>query len=106
MINLNKVTGGFTLTNTDDFPADRLPHDIKLEIAYEVTKGNAFKKYSPHDFKLGNRDVIKCSGSSKSIKVLSSKHNVMEIQITDLPFQLSVTGFDSNRDLKIQVRQR
>ena len=106
LIHLNKVEGGFTLTNTDDFTDDKLPHEVKVEIAYEVAKGNAFKKYNPLDFKLGGRSEIKCTANTDNVKVISSKHNIMELEIKKLPFRLSVRGFDSNRDLKINVRQR
>jgi hypothetical protein len=106
LIHLNKVEGGFTLTNTDDFTDDKLPHEVKVEIAYEVAKGNAFKKYNPLDFKLGGRSEIKCTANTDNVEVISSKHNIMELEIKKLPFRLSVRGFDSNRDLKINVRQR
>ena len=38
------------------------------------------------------------------VKVLSAKHNTMELQVNQVPFQVQVHGFDSNRDLKVKVR--
>ena len=46
------------MSSTDDFKEEDLPHEVQVEIAYEVAKGNAFKKYSQHDFKLGGRSEI------------------------------------------------
>jgi hypothetical protein len=104
LFSLSKVEGGFTLTSTDDFTEDSLPREVKIEIAYEVPKGNAFKKYSPHDFKLGGKSGIECSVNRDSVKVISARQNVMQLEVISLPFRLTVKGFDPNRDLKIKVR--
>jgi hypothetical protein len=104
LYSISKITGGFTLTSTDALSEEKLPLELKIEIAYEVPSGNAFKKYSPHDFKIGNKDEINCSASKGSIRTISAKHNVLEIEVLSVPFKLSVCGFDENRDLKIKVR--
>ena len=103
LISLTKTAGGFALSSTENFTAEKLPHEIKVEVAYEVGKGNAFKRYSPHDFKLGKNGVSVAS-SEGGVKVISSKHNVMELLVNQVPFNLKVNGFDQNRDLKVKVR--
>lgn len=103
LISLTKTAGGFALSSTENFTAEKLPHEIKVEVAYEVGKGNAFKRYSPHDFKLGKNGVSVAS-SEGGVKVISSKHNVMELLVNQVPFNLQVNGFDQNRDLKVKVR--
>ena len=94
------------MSSTDDFKEEDLPHEVQVEIAYEVAKGNAFKKYSQHDFKLGGRSEIKCNAHSDHVKVTIPKHNTMELEIVKLPFRFSLRGFDTNRDLKVKVRKR
>ena len=103
LINISKIEGGFTLTSTADFTEDRLPHNVKVELAYEVSKGNAFKKYSPLDFMIG-KDILIDDSSIVNTKIHSADRNLMEIEITGLPFKLSVRGFDPNRDLKVKTK--
>ena len=103
IISLSQVPGGFVVASTSEFTDEHLPHEVKIEVAYEVGTGNAFKKYSPHDFKLG-KDGVKVTAANDKVKVLSAKHNTMELQINQVPFQVQVHGFDSNRDLKVKVR--
>ena len=105
LIALSKIDGGFTLNGTEDFTEDKLPREVKIEVAYEVSKGNAFKKYSPHDFKL-SRGEIKCTANKENVKVISSKHNLVELEVIKLPFRFSVKGFDPNRDVKVKVRHK
>ena len=93
--------------NPTELVQDLLEHlaqyEVKIEVAYEVGTGNAFKKYSPHDFKLG-KDGVNVAATHGKVRVLSAKHNTMELQVNQVPFQVQVNGFDSNRDLKVKVR--
>jgi hypothetical protein len=76
---------------------------VKIEIAYDVAKGNPFNKYSPHDFKLGKGSGIKSVGSAGT-RLVSGKENKLVLMINALPFKFTSTGFDQNRDLKISVK--
>ena len=91
LINISKIEGGFTLTNTADFTEDRLPRNVKIELAYGVSKGNAFKKYSPLDFKIG-KDILIDDSSIVNTKIHSADRNLMEIEITGLPFNWTAPG--------------
>jgi hypothetical protein len=102
LIKLTKRSSGFSITNTADFTDDRLPKEISVEAAYEVGKGNAFKKYDPNDFKVGSTGSIKIAGTA-NVKVVSARENKWVFNITGLPFQIDTTGFDQNRDLKVKV---
>jgi len=67
-----------------------------------VIKGNAFKKYSPHDFKVGKNGNISLS-ADKSLKLVSARENKWTFEINKIPFNFKATGFDENRDLKIKT---
>lgn len=102
LISISKVEGGFTICDTEYFTEDKLPKEVCLEVAYEVMRGNAFKKYSPHDFKVGKNGNISISKEGL-IRVVSARENKWVFEISEIPFKLKVTGFDKNRDLKVKV---
>ena len=102
LMQLSKVSGGFTVTNTDGFTTENLPREISIEVAYEVSRSNAFKKYSPHDFKVGKNGSVVLT-ATKSVRVISARENKWIFEITSLPFKLSAAGFDENRDLKVKI---
>ena len=72
-------------------------------MAYDVASGNPYKKYSPLDFKLGNRDAISIALSKDTAMLKSCKENSMELEVSGAPFKINVTGFDFNRDLKVKL---
>jgi hypothetical protein len=100
---ISQIKEGFHIDSTEDFSEENLPREVKIEAAYDVGSGNPFKKYSPHDFKVGKGGSIKL-GATKGTQVISSKENKWVLEINSLPFKLTATGFDENRDLKISVK--
>jgi len=100
---ISETHNGFTVVSAKDADPDRFPQNIKIEVAYDVATGNPFKKYNPLDFRLGKNGGINLSMSSDSAKVVSSKENIIRLEVTKLPFKFSAEGFDVNRDLKIKL---
>ena len=94
---------GFTVVSVSDADPKRFPQVVRIEVAYDVATGNPYKKYNPLDFKLGKNGGIKIEMTTKSAKVISSKENVIRLEVTNLPFKLNATGFDTNRDLKVKL---
>lgn len=95
---LKRTKQGFRLSARTE--AKKLPKEIDIEVAYDVRQGNPFKLYSHFDFEL-NKPPIRASG--KGIKASISKSNIIHIVIERPDFQLLLTGFDPNRDLKIRT---
>ena len=101
LFNVSRIDNGFTVSSADTFNKTALPREVTVYVAYDRSKGSPFKKYSPHDFVLGDSPInIECENLSKT-EILQNK---LKFTVDDLPFKLSVTGFDSNRDLKIKVQ--
>ena len=100
---ISEIHDGFTIASAKDADPDRFPQNIKLEVAYDVASGNPYKKYSPLDFKLGKNSGITLSMSKDSGKLISSKENIIKLEVTKLPFKFNAAGFDVNRDLKIKL---
>ncbi|WP_339670978.1 hypothetical protein [Dasania marina] len=102
LFNISKLEGGFSISNSEGLTEEKLPRQIIVEVAYEVSRGNAFKKYNVHDFKVGrNGGVGLIAGDT--VKVVSAKENKWIFEITEIPFKLQATGFDESRDLKVKV---
>jgi hypothetical protein len=98
-LELHRTKQGFRLSARPD--AVRLPKEIYLEVAYDVRQGNPFSKYDTFDFEL-NKSPIRISG--KGLNVTIAKPNILHLVLETREFQLLVTGFDPNRDLKIRTR--
>jgi hypothetical protein len=102
LLNLSPIHGGFTITNTDNFTKDMLPREVRIEAAYDVSRGNPFKKYSPHDFKVGSTGSVTVT-NAENVKTVSAKENKWIIEISDLPFKFTAAGFDENRDVRVKT---
>jgi hypothetical protein len=94
--------GGFRLKAGPGFAAISPPLRISVVVAYEMRRGNAFKKYDANDFRLEHDPVaVKTSGVSD----LRCSANRLEF-CADLPdFEVDVSGFDLHRDLKVRVEE-
>lgn len=102
LIDISKIDGGFSLTNTEHFSQEKLPREIAIEVAYEIGRGNSFKKYSHHDFTVGKGGGISVV-KTESVRIVTARENSWKFVVNALPFKLQATGFDGNRDLKIKV---
>lgn len=98
-LQMKRIKGGFRIFPHPD--AGRLPKVVTLEMAYDVRRGNPFKKYRAFDFEL-NRPPIRLKG--KGLTVTLKESNKLQIILEKKDFMLLVTGFDSHRDLRIKVR--
>ncbi len=96
---LSKVDGGFTITNDEGLTESKLPERLHIRAAYEVAKGNAFKRYSTHDFTVNSVKVK----TAENVKLVSAKENQWILEVTSIPFKFTVSGFDENRDLKVKT---
>jgi len=74
------------------------PQRAVVRVAYDCLRGNPFKRYRPWDFDLANM-TTSCLGC----RVIRCERN--EIEVSDICDDLSieVNGFDSNRDIVVEV---
>jgi hypothetical protein len=103
---LSAVAGGFSVkVNATADPAD-FPREVYLEIAYDVTSGNPFKKYSEHDFRLDRKDGVQLALTKDAGSVIERTGNTLKLRVEKSHFQLQVTGFDPKRDVKVKLASR
>jgi len=93
---VQRVEGGFTVKPASELPS--IPAKVRIRAAYDVRRGNAFSKYDPADFALGELDV-KVDGA----RIMSSQENELVLEADTQEFYATVRGFDPNRDLRVGV---
>jgi hypothetical protein len=93
---VNRLSGGFEIRRGQGLEQHDLPIFIKVTAAYDVLRGNPFKKHDDLDFHLGKKP-IKIVSSGCSVEPEAS--NSILIEVSDVDFVVSVSGFDVNRDL-------
>ena len=95
----HKKGDGFSLTlkNTNNHP-----HKIAISVAYGTNIGNPFKNYEKSDFTFKENIRLFHKGG----KELSSSTNCVDYEITSKDFKVSFSGFDPDRELKIDVKTK
>ena len=98
---LSKVAGGFTITR--GHPDAPPPAVLEIFVAYDRRRGSPLKKYVPADFRI-NEAPIKIENDAA--KVVERQNNRLVVNIQKPEFSITVTGFDENRDLFLDVQAK
>jgi hypothetical protein len=72
---------------------------VRVQLAYEVRRGNAFKRYDVCDFNVKDLEL-----EHEGIVIDELERNQILFRVQRDDFALRVTGFDPNRDLSIRAR--
>jgi hypothetical protein len=98
-VRLGELSGGFTITAGPTPPP--MGAKVKVRVAYETSKGDPFKSYRPHDFRLETSDFdCKLVGCNE----VERKNNTLSIEVVEPEkFAAQVRGFDANRDLIVKT---
>lgn len=97
---ISKSAGGFSLSAGPGLSESMLPVQVRVTVAYDVARGDAFKKWSPHDFDVPKNISTHLNGGAK---LISAAGQTWHLEVTAKDFGLTVSGFDENRDLKARV---
>lgn len=97
-IRVSRVSGGFSVSHRD--AAEALPDRIEIRTAYEVRRGNAFKRYQPADFELDKPPI---TISTESAAVAETELNRLALHNLKPGFRVTVLGFDVERDLVVRA---
>ncbi len=98
IVSIYKVNGGFTVTHGGSNELAR----IQLKVAYDVRRGNSFKKYDPTDFDVSKKPI---KIETQGIQIQEVKHNSIVYLPTSSDYKFEIRGFDQKRDLKISIRK-
>lgn len=95
-----RVGEGFTLRGTGDERWVGQP--LTAEVAYRVRTGNPFAKHSNFDFDLSSAEIdIVTTG----VQLQMRERNELKFIIDSPKFQITVKGFDPDRDLVVRVTE-
>lgn len=96
---IQKLTNGFRIRKGD--PSVPRPPMLGIEVAYGVRRGSPFSRYDPADFQIG-KDGVQIGVTGGNIIELDGNYMLFDINSDD--FEIEITGFDTNRDLHVDVR--
>lgn len=94
---LRRVKSGFRLRGTVDEDG---PHRLEVSAAYDVLRGNPFRRYSAYDFQMDQSIDVKAKGA----RIVQLEDNRIEIQVEEPEFEVLATRFDEHRDLRVRVK--
>ena len=78
-----------------------LVHDgLEVLAAYQLIRGNPFRRYSPLDFRMDMNIAVTARGA----RVATRRDNVLVLEVEERDFDVLVTRFDQNRDIVVKVR--
>lgn len=105
LFRITKLEDGLRVTPANDSKNQkgRLPLRGVLRLAYGVRRGNPFRQYEVTDFDLA-KGSIRITSSGCSITHRSG--NVMEFEVLSPDFFLELKGFDTKRDLVVDVKEK
>jgi hypothetical protein len=97
-----------SLPSIGDFIFDgeiTLPLTLEIKAAYQTLSGpsDAWKHYSPIDFKMGDDIKIHVEPADK-VQIIKQDGNNLKLEISSPEFAVKLTGFDRNRDLVTKAK--
>lgn len=101
---LIRLKGGFGIRGTKVLGAEHYPMLIRVRAAYDVLRGNPFSKHDPLDFDFTQKDDPKVIANGASATAQSP--NVLLIKANNHEFEVTVSGFDTRRDLIIDASRQ
>ena len=97
---LQRLAGGFRLRATPQ--AESLPDRVRIQVAYDVRRGNPFRLYRLLDFDLRSETI---EMAVKGGEIARRGENWIDVRILNHDFALAVRGFDVHRDVRVRVEE-
>ncbi|MBM7117946.1 hypothetical protein [Archangium primigenium] len=95
---IEPIPGGFEVTPVEGLSS---PSRIVIRAAYDTRDSNPFDAYRPHDFIIGSGDLrVEAKGADYVAEL-----NTLAITVNKQDFRVTVTGFDSRRDLRVDGKK-
>jgi hypothetical protein len=101
-ITISRRDGGFSVSGAPGAASWEFPKVIRVRVAYDMIGANPFKRHSPFDFDLTKQDGIIIEAENASVE--AQKPNVLKVMADSADFDITLTGFDSHRDVVVDAR--
>ncbi|HOQ66982.1 MAG TPA: hypothetical protein PLY82_13705 [Methanosarcina thermophila] len=96
LFNVTQMPGGFRVHLNPQRRNISFPFQATIKMAYDTRRGNPFAQYEKFDFDV-SKDPITIT--EKECKILKKENNSIEIKVEGPNFELTVKGFNLERDL-------
>ncbi len=97
-IQMTKIADGFQIRPNPD--CKKKASSLTIYAAYEIRRGNPFKKYNPLDFELSKGPI---SIKSEGVRIVSVETNGLRCEILRDDYRIEISGFDPTRDLRVKT---
>ena len=91
---------GFAIKGNVGASADHFPIQIRVRAAYDLMRGDPFRKHSPYDFDF-TKDELDVTAMNAEFTRVSA--NELLIEAESPAFIVEVRGFDANRDVLVRT---
>lgn len=96
---IHRIDGGFVV-RSGDADGGPSPSALSIRAAYQVRRGNPFRKYHRADFDFSHGMKTRLTGAT----ILEKKENRLRVKVSSRDFHIEVAGFDPRRDVRVEVR--
>jgi hypothetical protein len=104
-IQFTSLKDGFTVQSVPaEMAKKKLPLSVEIKTAYATTFGNPFKQWDAAEFWLNDESKFIITGTG--ISDISRDGNKVRFQMVDEKSNFTLTGFDSNRKVEVQINYR
>ncbi|EIF51374.1 hypothetical protein [Sulfurovum sp. AR] len=103
---IDEIPNGVIIRGIDESINE--PQQFAVKFAYLTKDGNPFQQWTHLDFQLGKDIKIFSIGTGMSgeISIDEKKHNRLLFNVNNNDFKVTVTGFDTNRDIAVDVSRK
>jgi len=101
-LSCDRISGGFKVSPHKK--GNKPFEGFTIRAAYEVDRGNAFKKHNEADFSFKDFKKSGLELNFAGLKELKMEEGRIEAYLREEDFSFSITGFDTHRDLIIDVK--
>jgi hypothetical protein len=101
-IEIQERAGGFRVCAGPGLTAEMLPVSVRVTAAYDLRRGDAFKKYRSSDFRF-NGSAADISIDVSGASIAKRDNNKIVIRVDALDFECKCSGFDEKRDLRVRT---
>jgi hypothetical protein len=96
---MQRVAGGFSIT--PGASGTSRPSQLVVRLGYTTRSGNPIRQWQAFDFDVADGRI---SIDAQGVSIVSREGNRITAQVTSDDFRLRVTGFDTKRDLTVDVK--
>ncbi len=101
-LNISRIADGQFGLRIRPGPGHKPGNRYRVKMAYDIRRGNPFSKYDRRDFDLSDRNGLHIRQQGATVE---GRGNTLTFNADGPSFDISITGFDRNRDLRFREQR-